>query len=498
MAPGGTRSPARTFRHAVAPNEQRERASPFVGGRSRTAVHADYPAETEAGQPQPGQRARPGIRQPEVWRRVGPSRGRADRSRWNYRVIRSPAVAEIVGDVPAREPSPRRAAKLDLLGVTFGHRLEDLHEPWQDPVQDRRREAAEQASIGRVTAAELLPALIGTSDRSTTPAISPRMYLIQSLDSYVVSYVPDRRSGFSSAPELPITDLSAREDDVQLSAMRYLNTIEAASLLNVGPSTLRAWERRFGFPEPRRSAGGHRWYLHGEVAALRQALQGGLSLSAAVLQARASLAADANSLVRALLAYDRDRADRAMETALALRSVEHAVEDVLLPSLDEIVGRNGPHSAGWAFSAHWAADWLGRARRLTPQPAVRLAIVLGRASWDELDLDAPYIRALELFCERAGVKVLSLPAGTVTGLGSAAATHAPDVVVLAGRQLDDQTVARWGTILQRSIGAIPLALYRPPTDRMWGRVLPAAPSDAQLCLMEVADDATPRQLARAG
>jgi hypothetical protein len=59
------------------------------------------------------------------------------------------------------------------------------------------------------------------------------------------------------------------------------------------------------------------------------------------MRARAGLAADADSLVRALLAYDRDRADHAIETALAVRSVEGSVEEVLLPSLDVIVRRHG-------------------------------------------------------------------------------------------------------------------------------------------------------------
>ena len=57
--------------------------------------------------------------------------------------------------------------------------------------------------------------------------------------------------------------------------MRYLKTSEAAALLNVSPNTLRAWERRFGFPKPQRSPGKHRLFTHGEVAALRDALQEG-------------------------------------------------------------------------------------------------------------------------------------------------------------------------------------------------------------------------------
>src|ERR1700751_5627977 len=104
--------------------------------------------------------------------------------------------------------------------------------------------------------------------------------------------------------------------------MRYLKTTEAAALLSIGPNTLRAWERRFGFPQPRRSPGGHRAYPHGEVEALRAALEEGLSIASAVARARAALAANTDSLVAALLAYDQERADRAIETTLALRSVE--------------------------------------------------------------------------------------------------------------------------------------------------------------------------------
>ena len=143
--------------------------------------------------------------------------------------------------------------------------------------------------------------------------------------------------------------------------MRYLKTSEAAALLNVSPNTLRAWERRFGFPKPQRSPGKHRLFTHGEIAALRDALQEGLSISSAVSRAREGLAADANSLVGALVSYERERADPAIEAALALRSVERSVEEVLLPTLEEITRRFGVESAAWAFAAHWAADWLRRA-----------------------------------------------------------------------------------------------------------------------------------------
>ena len=162
--------------------------------------------------------------------------------------------------------------------------------------------------------------------------------------------------------------------------MRTLKTSEAASYLNVSPNTLRAWERRFGYPTPMRTEGKHRLYTHGEIAALRDALKEGLSISSAVSRARENLTADTPMLVGALTACELDRADAAMEAALALRSVERAVEEVLLPSLHEIADRHGDGSAPWAFAAGWATDWLVRARRMAPSPARPLTVLVGDAT----------------------------------------------------------------------------------------------------------------------
>jgi MerR family transcriptional regulator, light-induced transcriptional regulator len=281
-------------------------------------------------------------------------------------------------------------------------------------------------------------------------------------------------------------------------AVRYLKTSEAAAVLDVGASTLRAWEQRFGFPQPQRSSGGHRAYPYGEVAALRAALEEGHSISAAVARARAALVADAGSLVAALLAYDHERADRAIETTLALRSVERSVEEVLLPGLEKIVARMGADSAAWAFSGRWAADWLCRAERLAPAPIGRASILLVNASRGELDLDAAYIRAFRLFCLRAGIKVLSLSARAMNGIGDVASVHRPDLIVLAGKQMGETALALWTNATKRAIGPRPLALYRHPRLGGYSSVLPSAPGDARLRLLEVADAAHPehvRQLA---
>ena len=89
-----------------------------------------------------------------------------------------------------------------------------------------------------------------------------------------------------------------------------------------------------------------------------------------------------------------------------------------------------------------------------------VSIVVGDASRDELDPDAPYIRALELFCARAGINVLSLSARGVSGIGDAVAVHRPNLVVVAGSHLDDDTVARWAYAIRLAAGAMPVATYR--------------------------------------
>jgi len=269
--------------------------------------------------------------------------------------------------------------------------------------------------------------------------------------------------------------------------VRYLKTSEAATLLNVSPNTLRAWERRFGFPKPQRSPGKHRLYMYGEVAALRDALQEGLSISSAVSRAREGLASDSSALIGALVSYETERADVAIEAALALRTVERSVEEVLLPMLDEVIRRYGVESAAWAFAAHWASDWLRRAVRLAPAPVRPASIVIGDASRDELDPDTPYIRALELFCLRAGVRVLRLSARGVAGIGDAVAIHRPTLVIVAGSHLDDEAIARWAYAIRLSAGAVPIAVYRRGATRAGGttRQLPDDPRAAQDRILEV-------------
>jgi DNA-binding transcriptional MerR regulator len=242
--------------------------------------------------------------------------------------------------------------------------------------------------------------------------------------------------------------------------MRTLKTSEAAALLSVSPNTLRSWERRFGYPKPMRSAGQHRLYSHGEIAALRDALASGLSISSAISVAQEGISSDARALLGALATFDTDRANRAMEEAISLRPLERAVETVLLPALDEVRTRHGVESARWAVSARWAGDWLRRGLHVVASTAPTISLLIADASRDEFDPDAAYVRTLELACAQAGCSLLCVPVQALESLPEVVRARAPRAMVIAGSHASDDEVARFAYGARRAGGAIPVALYR--------------------------------------
>jgi DNA-binding transcriptional MerR regulator len=189
-----------------------------------------------------------------------------------------------------------------------------------------------------------------------------------------------------------------------------IRTAAAAELLGVSPSTLRAWERRLGYPTPRRTPGNHRQYELGEIEALRDALRetGNISSAVEVAQRRGRGPASPARLLAALDRFDETAADRELEESLAVRSVERTIEEVLLPALNLAVGRQG-QEAELEHACRWAAGWLHGARRLAP-PASRNEGVLLLDSGAGVDIETVNTQALELFLRRAGLRVLVLSA----------------------------------------------------------------------------------------
>jgi DNA-binding transcriptional MerR regulator len=273
-------------------------------------------------------------------------------------------------------------------------------------------------------------------------------------------------------------------------SMRSLKTSEAAALLSVSPNTLRAWERRFGYPRPERSPGRHRIYAYGEVEALREALHDGLSASSAISRVRERSSGDKRTLLVGLTGFEAARAEATIEAVLVLRSVERTIGEVLMPAVDELWERYGTDSAQWAFAARWAGDWLRRITRLTPPPTHEArSILIGDATGGELDPDAVATVALEVLCSRLGVRVLTLSARGVGGINDLVAARRPHLVAIAGCQVDNDAVARWAYAVRATAGPLPVALFRrgAAMRTTTTTVLADAPADAARRIVELAE-----------
>jgi DNA-binding transcriptional MerR regulator len=192
--------------------------------------------------------------------------------------------------------------------------------------------------------------------------------------------------------------------------MAGIRTAAAAELLGVSPSTLRTWERRLGYPSPRRTPGNHRQYDLTEIEALRDALRetGNISSAVEVAQRRGRGPASPARLVVAFDRFDEAAADRELEESLAVRSLERTVEEVLLPAV-ALAAQRPNQEAEVEHASRWAIGWLHSARRLTP-PASRPEGVLLLDSGSGIDPEAVHTLALELFLRRAGLRVLLLSA----------------------------------------------------------------------------------------
>ncbi len=215
-------------------------------------------------------------------------------------------------------------------------------------------------------------------------------------------------------------------------------------MLGVSPNTLRSWERRFGFPAPQRTQGGHRQFELAEIEALRSAFEETHNVSSAIAVARERGAGPATSqrLRSALTRFDEHAADRLLEESLATRSLERTVEEVLLEGLAELSLDGDGETAEYGFAWRWAAGWLAAQGRLTP-PASRHEGVLIFDATAPVDLDALHAQALDLVLRRAGLRVLSLTV-TLEPTRLVRALHAlePSAVVLTGRRASLDALGR--------------------------------------------------------
>jgi DNA-binding transcriptional MerR regulator len=225
--------------------------------------------------------------------------------------------------------------------------------------------------------------------------------------------------------------------------MNGIRTNAAAVMLGISPNTLRSWERRYDFPKPLRSAGGHRQYSLAEIEALRLTLAETHNVSSAISLARERGEGPSTStrLAGAFADFDEETANRLLEESLSLRSVERTIEEVLL---EAVASQQEPDASTVEYEFGWrhATGWLSAQRRLAP-PATRDDGVMIFDASVPCDLDALYAQALEVVLRRAGLRTLSLtPAIDVARLGRALRALEPSAVVLTGRRVSLDSIGR--------------------------------------------------------
>ncbi|HEY1286349.1 MAG TPA: MerR family DNA-binding transcriptional regulator [Solirubrobacterales bacterium] len=255
--------------------------------------------------------------------------------------------------------------------------------------------------------------------------------------------------------------------------MPGIRTNAAAEVLGVSPNTLRSWERRYGFPRPRRTPGNHRNYELVELQTLRDALAETRNISSAIELARQRQAAPASddSLLAAFQAFDEEAADRAIEESLALRPLERTVEELLLPAVDKL-GADPDQEAELQFAAGWAMSWLHGARRLASTASRPAGILLLDASRGS-DAEAVHTEALDLALRRAGFRVLMLSNDLAEErMGRALSALDPTAIILCGPNAETKAAVALVRQIREAGFDAPLFAFR--ADGLIGDAIPSA------------------------
>jgi hypothetical protein len=246
--------------------------------------------------------------------------------------------------------------------------------------------------------------------------------------------------------------------------MSAIRTNAAAAMLGVSPNTLRSWERRFAYPSPRRSEGGHRQFELSEIEALKQAFAETNNISSAISIARERGAGigSPGGLRGALEAFDHERADRLLEESLAVRSLERTVQTTLLPAVQELVGNSERQgvSPEYGFAWRYATGWLAAALRVAPPATLEQGVAIFDAGAAGA-LDTLHTQALELFLRRGGLRVLTLPVELQTErVANALRALRPGAAVLSGAGATLEVLGRLVYAVRQGGGQVEIVDFR--------------------------------------
>jgi DNA-binding transcriptional MerR regulator len=243
------------------------------------------------------------------------------------------------------------------------------------------------------------------------------------------------------------------EEIARASDRPTYNTAAVEQRTGLRPATFRAWERRYGFPKPRRLPGNQRLYSDQDIVAIRwlqRRTDEGLSISHAIrlLQARlhegltaqrpdggptgrptSDLAAD---LIRSLIAFDSATADLVLSEAFAMYPVEEVCLGVIAPTLEEI-GERWHRAEISVATEHYATSFVRRKLfalfNVYESGRGRGLVFAGCApdEWHEVGL-----LMLSVFLVRHGYRLSYLgPNLAADGLDETLRHHQPDLLIVS-------------------------------------------------------------------
>ena len=238
----------------------------------------------------------------------------------------------------------------------------------------------------------------------------------------------------------------------------------------VPASSLRQWERRYGFPNPERSASGYRYYSEQDLTMIRKMsdlVAQGIppSRAAAIMQEEPMGATGGRApgeltreLAESLRVLDLERADKVLSEAFAIHSVEAVLLDVVQPALVHI-GELWHQGKLNVATEHVASNHLqGRLRsllRVMPTEGGRHRLLVACAPGEQHEIGA---LILAILLRRAGFEALYLGADTPVAdlVALAKSTEPAAVLVSATSSASLKALRREGAELR---SAAPLILF---------------------------------------
>lgn len=219
---------------------------------------------------------------------------------------------------------------------------------------------------------------------------------------------------------------------------------EVEERTKVPASTLRQWERRYGFPLPERSDAGYRLYSEldlEQIEGMKSYIEDGVPASRAAELVKHQSAAPtgprasgalSDELLAALIALDESRADEILSEAHALHTVETVMLELMQGVMFEL-GERWHRGEINTTTEHFASQYLqGRLRSLlslTPARSKAAAVIVACAPQDQHELGALMLAVL---LKRAGYRTYYVGADTpVRDLAEMAESLKPVAVMVS-------------------------------------------------------------------